>query len=162
MRKSAAVVLILALALMFVGCGDKVEESRDATTGTTVSVETQTEDAQQDAGPDVSEHGVYDSRDEVAEYIVAFGKLPENYITKKEARKLGWDGGTVEKYAPGKCIGGDSFGNYEGNLPSDDYRECDIDTLGKDSRGAERLVYSDGAIYYTKDHYKTFEKVCDR
>lgn len=38
------------------------------------------------------------------------------------------------------------------------YTECDIDTLGADSRGAKRIVFSnDGLIYYTEDHYKSFE-----
>ena len=79
-------------------------------------------------------------------------------ITKKDARALGWDGGSVEKYAPGKCIGGDYFGNFEGKLPDGEYRECDINTLGKKSRGAERIIYSDdGYIYYTGDHYENFE-----
>lgn len=107
----------------------------------------------------IDEYGIYDSKDEVALYIVTYDKLPSNYITKKEAKKLGWSGGSLESYAPGKCIGGDYFGNYEGNLPGDTkYHECDIDTLGKKSRGAKRIVYSDdGYIYYTEDHYETFE-----
>ncbi len=106
----------------------------------------------------VDEHGVYDSKEEVALYIYVYGKLPENYITKKEAKALGWEGGSVEKYASGKCIGGDYFGNYEGLLPEDEeYRECDIDTLGKSSRGAKRIIFSDdGDIYYTDDHYESF------
>ena len=109
--------------------------------------------------PVIDEYGIYDSKDEVALYIVTYDKLPSNYITKKEAKKLGWSGGSLESYAPGKCIGGDYFGNYEGNLPEDTkYHECDIDTLGKKSRGAKRIVYSDdGYIYYTEDHYETFE-----
>lgn len=107
----------------------------------------------------IDEYGIYDSKEEVALYIVTYDKLPSNYITKKEAKKLGWSGGSLESYAPGKCIGGDYFGNYEGNLPEDtEYHECDIDTLGKKSRGAKRIVYSDdGYVYYTEDHYETFE-----
>ena len=109
----------------------------------------------------IDEGGTYDDKENVALYIHTYGKLPPNYITKKEAQDLGWEGGSVEKYAPGKCIGGSVFGNYEGNLPDADgrtYRECDIDTLGESSRGAKRLVYSnDGLIYYTEDHYETFE-----
>jgi guanyl-specific ribonuclease Sa len=86
--------------------------------------------------------------------------LPSNFITKSEARKLGWKSGSVEKYAPGKCIGGDRFGNYEGLLPKAagrTYYECDIDTLGGKSRGAKRIVFSnDGLVYYTSDHYASF------
>lgn len=108
----------------------------------------------------LAEDGSYTSRDDVALYLETYGRLPDNFITKSEARALGWEGGSLEPYAPGKCIGGDKFGNYEGLLPKEDgrtYKECDIDTLGADSRGAKRIVYSnDGLIYYTEDHYASF------
>ncbi len=107
-----------------------------------------------------AEDGIYDSKEEVARYIHIYGKLPQNYITKKEAEKLGWTGGSLERYAPGKCIGGSYFGNYEGLLPEAKgrtYTECDIDTLGASSRGKKRIVFSnDGLIYYTDDHYDSF------
>lgn len=106
---------------------------------------------------DVDEDGTYNSAEDVSLYLYTYGHLPENYITKNEARDLGWTGGSVEKYAPGCAIGGDKFGNREGVLPEGKYHECDIDTIGEDSRGAKRLVYSDdGRIYYTEDHYETF------
>ena len=107
----------------------------------------------------LAEDGTYTTKDDVALYIYLYGGLPDNFITKKEARKLGWSKGSLEPYAPGMCIGGDYFGNYEGLLPEDrEYTECDIDTLGADSRGAKRIVFSDdGLIYYTGDHYKSFE-----
>lgn len=105
--------------------------------------------------------GTYTTKEDVALYIHLYGRLPDNFITKKEAQQLGWTGGSLEPYAPGCCIGGSRFGNYEGLLPEADGRtwtECDINTLGADSRGAERIVFSnDGLIYYTGDHYKTFE-----
>lgn len=108
----------------------------------------------------ITEDGVYTTKEDVALYIHTYGKLPSNFITKKEAEALGWTGGSLEKYAPGKCIGGSRFGNYEGLLPTKKgrtYTECDIDTLGKKSRGAKRIVFSnDGLIYYTDDHYETF------
>ena len=82
-------------------------------------------------------------------------------MTKKEAQKLGWEGGSLEDYAPGMCIGGDYYGNYEELLPKEKgrkYYECDIDTLGKSKRGAKRIIYSDdGLIYYTDDHYASFK-----
>ena len=103
----------------------------------------------------------YTSKEDVALYIHQYGCLPSNFITKKEAQSLGWSGGSLEPYAPGKCIGGSYFGNYEGILPTASgrsYTECDIDTLGASSRGAKRIVFSnDGLIYYTEDHYETFE-----
>lgn len=102
--------------------------------------------------------GTYTTKEDVALYLYTYGELPANFITKKEAQALGWSGGSLEPYAPGMCIGGDRFGNYEGLLPKDrTYHECDINTLGANSRGAERLVFSDdGLIYYTADHYETF------
>ena len=87
-------------------------------------------------------------------------KLKRGFATKKEAQALGWSGGSLEPYAPGKCIGGSHFGNYEGLLPEAEgrsYTECDIDTLGAGSRGTKRIVFSnDGLIYYTGDHYESF------
>ncbi len=104
--------------------------------------------------------GTYTTKDDVALYIHLYGCLPNNFITKKEAQALGWEGGSLEPYAPGMCIGGSYFGNYEGLLPEKngrEYTECDIDTLGKKSRGAKRIVFSnDGLIYYTDDHYESF------
>ena len=105
----------------------------------------------------INRNGSYYSKDEVALYIHTYGRLPDNFITKNEARALGWEGGSVERYAPGKAIGGDYYGNYEGKLIDGSYHECDINTLGKSSRGPERIVYStSGVIYYTPDHYETF------
>jgi guanyl-specific ribonuclease Sa len=108
----------------------------------------------------LDENGSYYSRDDVALYIHTFGHLPPNYLTKQQAQDLGWSGGSLEKYAPGKVIGGSRFGNYEGLLPEKPgryYTECDIDTLGKSKRGSKRIVFSnDGLIYYTGDHYQSF------
>ena len=102
----------------------------------------------------------YDDKDRVALYLHLFGELPPHFITKKEAQKLGWDGGEVEDFCTGAAIGGDYFGNYEGLLPKKKgrtYYECDIGTVGKRSRGAKRIIYSsDGLIYYTDDHYESF------
>lgn len=109
----------------------------------------------------LAEDGVYTTKEDVALYIHLYGHLPSNFITKREAEALGWPGGSLEPYAPGMCIGGGRFGNYEGSLPAKkgrSYTECDIDTLGARSRGAKRIVFSnDGLIYYTGDHYETFE-----
>ena len=110
---------------------------------------------------EVVRDGEYTGKNEVAAYIRKFnGNLPKNYITKAQARALGWKGGPVEPYAPGKSIGGDRFGNYERRLPAGSYKECDIDTKGR-PRGAKRLIYTPNGqrIYYTQDHYNTFEEV---
>ncbi len=132
-----------------------VAETTLATTDTT-KIET---------GIEIREDGVYTHKDDVALYLYIYGYLPSNYITKYEARKLGWTGGGLDDYAPGKCIGGDSFQNREGILPEKNgrkYYECDIDTLHKSKRGAKRIIYSnDGLIYYTEDHYNTYELLYD-
>lgn len=110
----------------------------------------------------VDEDGWYTSKDEVALYIHLYNRLPDNYVTKDEAEAAGWSGGNVERWTgEGTAIGGSRFGNWEGLLPTEKgrtYTECDIDTPGSNSRGAKRIVFSnDGLIYYTNDHYESFE-----
>lgn len=151
-------LMLLLSMTMLAGCGTS-EERNFIDAGQAL------EDVASNIEPTVSdadvpeEDGVYTTKEDVSLYIHMYGKLPDNFITKKEARSLGWSGGSLEPYAPGKCIGGDRFGNYEGNLPEGgQYTECDIDTLGENSRGAKRIVFSsDGQIYYTEDHYESFE-----
>ncbi len=113
----------------------------------------------------LAEDGVYTSKEDVALYVHTYGHLPANFITKKEAEAAGWQGGPLDKVLPGMCIGGDRFGNYEGLLPKAKGRrwtECDLNTLGARSRGPERLIFSnDGLIYYTPDHFETFELLYD-
>ncbi len=110
----------------------------------------------------IDENGSYTTKDDVALYLYTYRKLPKNFITKKEAQKLGWSGGGLDGYKDGYCIGGDYFGNYEGRLPEGNYHECDIDTMHKSKRGAKRIIYSDeGQIYYTDDHYETFTLLYD-
>lgn len=110
----------------------------------------------------IEEKGSYTSPEDVAEYIHTFGTLPENFITKEEAKALGWDSraGNLWDVAPGMSIGGDYFGNYEGLLPEGKkYTECDVNYSGG-FRGAERIIFSDdGAVYYTADHYESFEQL---
>lgn len=108
----------------------------------------------------LEEDGYYTSEEDVATYIIEYGTLPDNFITKKEARSLGWSGGGLDDYAEDCSIGGDYFRNSEGLLPEVEgrtYYECDIDTMNAKKRGAKRIVYSnDGQIYYTDDHYESF------
>ena len=112
----------------------------------------------------VREGGWYDSMEEVAVYLTLYDALPDNYLTKKEEQALGWDSrrGNLWDVAEGCSIGGDRFGNYEGQLPEKKGRrftECDIGYDGG-YRGAERLIFTnDGLMYYTADHYKTFDEV---
>lgn len=67
--------------------------------------------------------------------------------------------------APGKSMGGDIFANKEGLLPSAPGRtwyEADINYISG-YRGNDRIVYSsDGLLYKTSDHYKTFTEMKQR
>lgn len=136
---TAALILLISCSVL-AGCGNGAQPG--------------------DTGVAIEKDGEYTTKGEVAQYILEYGDLPDNFITKQEARELGWEGGSLEPYAPGKSIGGDRFGNYEKILPEGQYQECDIDTKGADSRGAKRIVFSqDGQVYYTEDHYKSFEEI---
>lgn len=122
-------------------------------------------DVQTEAEPEalVTEDGLYTTKDEVALYIHLYGHLPANFVSKKDAQAAGWEGGSLDPYFDGMSIGGDRFGNYEKLLPDAPGRkwtECDINTLHARSRGAERIVFSnDGLIFYTGDHYESFEQL---
>ena len=154
MKKKLSLLLsvLLLLAVWFVGGPDAEQPPQPETvTDATGYVE----------GLTIDPEGWYYSAFDVSLYLHVHGSLPGNYMTKDEARELGWEGGSVEMYAPGYAIGGDVFGNREGLLPEAPdrvYYECDVDTKGEDSRGSHRLVYSnDGLIYYTSDHYESFK-----
>ena len=171
-RFYAIVLVLIAAALVYFGTGrdggaavDTAVELLDVLSGDSSSVSAAAQAAPDESEPvessPIDEDGWYYSKDEVALYIHTYGRLPDNFVSKGEAEKAGWSGGSVEKYIPGAAIGGSRFGNYEGLLPSAKGRtwtECDINTNGKSSRGAERIVFSnDGLIYYTSDHYESFE-----
>ena len=185
-KRISAFMLALIAALMLSACGGPAASplppapSADPTAPTAAEPSAPPETAQppsqtpespdeepstpdeEPSAPAVSEDGWYSSKEDVALYIHLYGHLPDNYITKREAQELGWSGGSVERYAgEGTAIGGSRFGNYEGLLPEAEgrtYTECDIDTVGTSSRGAKRVVFSnDGLIYYTGDHYESFE-----
>ena len=115
MRKIRYFILtLLSLCMMlFVGCGGSGDvETKVPQSAETVSVESLDEKTTADeAAIDID--GVYTSKEDVALYIYTYGELPQNFMTKKEAKALGWEGGSLEPYAPGMCIGGDTFGNYE-------------------------------------------------
>lgn len=130
-----------------------------ATQGENADTQSENVDGEDGQEAAIDEDGAFTTKDDVALYLHTYGYLPANFMTKNEARNLGWEGGGLDDFAEGMCIGGDKFGNYEELLPTDrSYTECDIDTLGATKRGAKRIVFSDdGLIYYTEDHYETFE-----
>lgn len=187
MRKIIPYLLSLSMAFVIAACvqpvgttpaGDNTSEPIENATQFYKPVERntseQTSDAQDSKQSDspaqvnqnikVKEKGNYTDKERVAMYIHTYGHLPPNYITKAEAQKLGWNSsaGNLRKVAPGKSIGGDKFGNYEGQLPKEKkrkYYECDID-YGGGKRNAKRIIFSnDGLIFYTGDHYKTFQQL---
>ena len=137
------------------------EETRTAEKRTTA---TRASERDTEAGSGIREDGSYTSRDEVALYLQTYGKLPKNFISKKDAEEQGFRFGEGDfgEACPGMSVGGSRFGNYEGQLPEKSgrrYYECDIDYQGG-RRNAKRLVYSnDGLIFYTDDHYKSFTQL---
>ena len=173
-----AVIMILAVTGCEVAAGKKTETVTQQETASekqtdTSKEQTKTKDKKSDTSkdkdmkdtdeePEILEDEEYYSKDEVALYIHLYKHLPDNYISKNEAKKLGWvsSRGNLWDVAPGKCIGGDSFGNREGQLPEKKgrkYYECDVDYEGG-YRGDDRLIYSsDGLVYYTGDHYNSFD-----
>ncbi len=172
-----ALLLAVLLLLGLTGCGEAVIDltenvfSEPGSSETAVPEETPDEPELPDApeaDPGTSDSAVtegayYYDLEHVVLYLDRYGVLPDNYITKDEARALGWEGGSVENYLDGAAIGGDRFGNREGLLPKAagrSYTECDIDTDGQSSRSAKRLVFSnDGLYFYTEDHYETFDEL---
>ena len=168
--KNFIFVLLLCIVFSVTGCKSSDRDYDNAKQADITQAETTQTDAAETVSAEtngaqpviqIDEAGVYTSKDDVALYIHTFGKLPSNFITKKEAKSLGWSGGGLDDYSYGSCIGGDKFGNFEGLLPDEEgrvYYECDIDTLHENSRGAKRIVFSnDGLVYYTEDHYSSFE-----
>ena len=171
LRKLSVIFVIISTMALLAGCSltSTLETTRRATVPTfmttiteetTASATTEASTSQTEQSR-IDESGSFTSKDDVALYIYTYGRLPSNFITKKEAKKLGWSSGGLDNYIYGACIGGDKFGNYEENLPERNgrvYYECDIDTMHRQSRGAKRIVFSsDGLIYYTEDHYSSFE-----
>lgn len=144
----------ITLILLFFGIDNISELNFDSLTLDSTEVEIS----------DVKENESYDSLQEVVDYLSLYEELPENYLTKNEAKELGWKAseGNLQDVAPGASIGGDYFGNFEGLLPDQqgrDYKEADINYDGG-HRGAERLVFSnDGLYFYTDDHYESFEEI---
>ena len=171
-RYKSLIALMLSLAVaagIFTGCTSKPQQSaEEGDTNTEIGYEQTEATDSYDENDDEYEivYGEsYSAPEAVAAYLYEWEELPPNYITKNEAEKLGWQSnkGNLWDVAEGMSIGGDKFGNREGILPEgENYRECDVNYAGG-YRDAERLVYStdDFDIYYTSDHYESFEQVYD-
>ena len=173
MKNKLSLLLVLILSLFSItSCTDIITETQDFQKQEDLEqdkdlLEQKDEETSQidsDVQEDIVEDKILNTFDDVAKYIEENGTLPDNYITKSEARELGWDNqaGNLAEVAPGKSIGGDVFGNREGLLPDKEGRiwyEADIN-YESGYRGSDRIVYSnDGLIYKTTDHYKSFTKI---
>jgi len=157
--------MVLLMAVNLTGCGaameilEEVVDSKEVLLEENPSMEEESLPLEE---PVLERDGSYTSKEDVALYLHLYGELPANFITKSEATDLGWQAskGNLWEVTDKKSIGGDRFGNREGLLPAREerqYYECDINYEGG-YRGAERIVYSnDGLVYYTPDHYESFE-----
>ena len=99
----------------------------------------------------------------VVKYLKEHGELPDYYITKSEAKSMGWvpSKGNLCEVAPGKAIGGDIWTNRQKSLPTKSgrkYFEADLN-YNCGNRNADRVVFSnDGLVFVTHDHYRSFEE----
>ncbi len=142
-----------------------IKEPGGSSTGpplTTIAETTRLRETSLSSAPEYDSE--YLTLEDVSSYLILYEELPPNYLTKSEAYDIGWepDEGNLWDVAEGAAIGGDRFGNREGLLPGApgrDWYEADVNYTGG-YRGPERLVYSDdGLIYYTSDHYESFELI---
>ena len=155
------IALVIIMAFIRTNGAEKDVETQAQTEGAAIEAEETREKGDELV---IEKGGSYTDKDRVALYIHTFNRLPDNYITKVAADELGWDSkaGNLQEIAPNKSIGGSHFGNYDDTLPianGREYQECDID-YESGHRNAKRIIFSnDGLIFYTDDHYKTFEQL---
>ncbi|KXB63905.1 ribonuclease domain-containing protein [Olsenella sp. DNF00959] len=166
---SAIIALLVAIVVALAGgsggnAGQGTPQEGAAQAGSPTSG-TQGTALQDDAPSEgVREDGRYTSKDELAAYVHEFGHLPANFVSKTKAREAGWDSskGNLDEVCPGMSIGGSRYHNDDGQLPDKrgrSWTECDVNYTGG-FRGGERIVFSnDGLVYYTGDHYKSFERL---
>ena len=99
----------------------------------------------------------------VVKYLKEHGELPDYYITKSEAKSMGWvpSKGNLCEVAPGRAIGGDIWTNRQKSLPTKSgrkYFEADLN-YNCGNRNADRVVFSnDGLVFVTFNHYRSFEE----
>ena len=152
-------VLLLAAMLLLSSCTANALESAKRKKNTAAPQVTAAQETPTAVPEPTATPGPLEEAQRIADYFFEHGELPENFITKREAQELGWDRNYLSDVAPGMSIGGDKFGNYEGNLPQVQgrkYYECDCWYTGG-KRNEYRIIYSnDGHVWYTEDPYNTF------
>lgn len=166
-------MLLVIAALVYLGTHMRFDAPQAQPAAQTAPELTLLTDPPQSAPPDApaslppeetppAEDGSYTELEDVAYYLHTYGHLPDNYMTKAEAEDAGWEAykGNLWDVAYGTSIGGDRYGNYDGQLPKGErYYEADVNYEGG-YRGGERIVYTDdGDVWYTSDHYETFERI---
>ena len=169
-KLTVLLVILLTAALLLTSCTasalETAKKKKNRTTPTVTVAVTATPAAAPTASPTAvpaptATPGPMEEAQRIADYIFENGKLPNNFITKREARTLGWDSSWnyVSDVAPGMSIGGDYFGNYEKQLPVVEnrlYYEADCFYHGG-KRNQYRIIYSnDCHVWFTGDHYQTF------
>ena len=148
-------IFIITISILFIA-NNMLKE------GNSIFNQTLTNEVTANNQQQIDKQGKYTSKEEVALYIFTYGELPSNYVNKTKAKQMGWVAGkgNLTKVCEGCSIGGDVFTNRQKSLPTKKgrtYYECDIDYQGG-TRNGKRIVYSnDGLIYYTDDHYNSFE-----
>ena len=158
----ALVIVVLYAALKYVQNTQQPEAP--AETAAALTLLTDAPDAQPEGLAEAApaEDGSYTAVEDVAYYLHTYGHLPDNYITKAEAEDAGWVSteGNLWDVAYGSSIGGDRYWNSDGQLPKGEkYYEADVNYDGG-YRGGERIVYTeDGSVWYTSDHYESFEQL---
>lgn len=163
MKKIIKLFLLFFLTVLLVSCeiieNEKVDKEPpivDVNPGEDLPEEQNPNEELPEETSEIDEFGIYNTKDEVALYLVTYYKLPSNYLTKEEAKPHISSHWTYENKL---SVGGDRFYNREGLLPNEDgrlYYELDINYNGG-NRNSLRIVYSnDGLIFYTDDHYESF------
>ncbi len=160
-RSNIIIILLVVIigVLLYNNCNPKTQSSA------TPDKQTETQKEKTGAVKAASSNKIDELTKEsvVVPYVKSHGKLPGYYITKREAREKGWEAslGNLCEALPGRAIGGDVFTNREGNLPEKPGRKWFEADLNYDCgrRNADRLLFSsDGLVFVTHDHYKTFEE----
>ena len=152
----ASVSLLLGMSVIY-GCNNFSVDKTTASEKTTA-----VEYGKADSGNPIQQNiDQLTEEKTVINYVKQNNHLPDYYLTKNEAKKSGWNPskGNLCEVLPGKAIGGDTFGNREGQLPKKEkYFEADVNyQCGK--RNGDRIVFTkSGDVYLTKNHYKNFEK----
>ena len=161
----AGVAAIFTVAALFYGCSKTVDApeedssiSTDVESSASENSHSSSSEIESSPRTAISDTGRYTTKDDVAEFICKYDKLPKNYISKSEGKSLyeSTTGSTFIKWnfnplqTIGFMIGGDIFNNFESDsenfhssLPEGSYFEADVDYSG-DNRGTNRLVYQSG------------------